>query len=293
VQRLRTSGPLKLIALLGVMVCGVGARALRLSAVAQRDATETYEDIYYLPPPAWLPAFSLGHREALADLIWMRSLIYFGEEFRERGELRHVFEYGEAMLTLDPDFRRVYRWIGMAGIYHPTAATEADTRRSVSFLERGVARFPDDGELAWDLGATEMYEFAPMLHDGPEKDALKLQATEHMMTAARLGAGPAWLVLANATQLKRLGQLEQAARHLEEMYSTVRDPDMRSQIGTQIAAIRGRSEAEALERAMRELDQAHRRDYPYLSLGLYLLVRDTTRPNGSSATAPDSAIPLP
>jgi len=125
-------------------------------AAAERDATESYEDIYYLPPPGWLPVFSLGHRQALADLIWMRALIYFGEEMGERGAMRHVFDYGEAIIRLDPDFRRVYRWIGMAGIYRPNAVSEADTRRAMSFLERGVARFPEDLHVRVMLWRTKM-----------------------------------------------------------------------------------------------------------------------------------------
>lgn len=260
-------------ALIALLLSMAAVRALRREAATHWQAAETYEDIYYLPPPAWLATFSLGYREALADLIWMRSLIYFGEEFRERGAVQHVFDYGEAMVALDPDFRRVYRWVGMAGIYRPTAVGVDDMRRAVDFLERGVRRFPGDGELAWNLGATEMYELAPALPDGPEKDALKLQATHHMMAAARLGAAPEWLVLANATQLTRLGAREQAASHLEEMYGVTRDPDVRAQIATQIASLRGRSRAEAVRRTAQELDEAHRREFPYLPVDLYLLVR--------------------
>lgn len=282
-ERLHSSRLIGLAALACVVLCGLGARELRGLAASQRDATESYEDIYYLPPPAWLGVFSLGHREALADLLWMRSLIYFGEQLRERGAVRHVFQYGEAMLALDPDFRRVYRWVGMAGIYRPSAVSVQDTRHAIRFLERGVARFPEDGDLAWDLGATEMYELAPKLPNGPEKDALKLQAASHMMTASRLGAGPDWLVLANATQLTRLGEMEQAARHLEEMYASIRDPDVRSQVATQIAALRGRSQAQAVARAAHELSEAHQRDYPYLPLDLYVLVRDRTTTQASSA----------
>jgi len=266
-----------LLALALLLLSAAGANALRHRATAHRDASERYEDIYYLPPPAWLGVFSLGHREALADLVWMRALVYFGEELGEQGAVRHVFEYGEAIISLDPEFRRAYRWVGMAGIYRPHQASVEETRQAISFLERGVARFPDDGDLAWDLGATEAYELGPMLPEGPERDAIKRQGTAHMMTASRLGSGPDWLVLANATQLTRLGELEQAARHLEEMYGSVQDPDVRSQIATHIAALRGRSAEEALRRATEELDEAHRRDYPYLSLDLYLLVRDATR----------------
>jgi len=49
---------------------------------------QAYEDIYYLPPPKWLQVMSLGHRRAVADLIWLRALIYFGDEFVNRGAVK-------------------------------------------------------------------------------------------------------------------------------------------------------------------------------------------------------------
>jgi hypothetical protein len=107
-----------------VMTLGVvaGVWSLRGRAMDRYLGTQTYEDIYYLPPPEWLGAMSLGHRHALADLIWLRALIYFGDEFANRGAVKHVFNYGESMLALDPDFRRVYRWVGVAGVYTPTGS---------------------------------------------------------------------------------------------------------------------------------------------------------------------------
>ena len=105
------------VALLVAALGGIGS--LRSRSMAHYLETQSYEDIYYLPPPDWLEVMSLGYRRALADLIWLRALIYFGDEFMHQGEVKHVHNYGESMLNLDPDFRRVYRWVGVAGVYTP------------------------------------------------------------------------------------------------------------------------------------------------------------------------------
>lgn len=250
----------------------LATRELRLRGMAHFLGTQRYEDVYYLPPPAWLEVFSLGHREALAGLVWTRALVYFGEEIRHRGDVRHVFDYAEAIVTLDPDFRAAYRWVGSAAIYRTGTVTEADARRAIGFLERGARRFPTDGELAWDLGATYAYELPPLLSDERARNEAKRIGTEHLEVAARLGAGPPWLVLANATQLRRLGRTEQAIRHLEEMYSTVRDPDTREQIVLQLAALRSEADAEALRRTVEELEARRQRDFPYVGADLFLLL---------------------
>ena len=153
----------------GVRIVGVilllaivsGVWSLRGRAMQHYLAMQTYEDIYYLPPPEWLQVMSLGHRQALADLIWLRALIYFGDEFIHKGAVKHVFNYGESMLALDPDFRRVYRWVGVAGVYTPLGSSTEVMERSIDVLRRGVERFPDDGDLAWDAGATITYELLP------------------------------------------------------------------------------------------------------------------------------------
>lgn len=261
-----------LVAAIVLLACAVGADALRTRASAHGAATERYEDLYYLPPPDWLPTLSLGHDEALADLIWLKALIYFGVELGHGGVVEHAFDYVDAILTLDERFKRVYLWIGMAGLYHPGEVPLEDIERALAYLERGAALFPDDGELAWDLGSTLAYELAPRLTDADARAARQAQATEHMMAAARLGAGPSWLALSNATALARLGRLEQATRHLEEMHASVDDTEMRERIEHRLARLRSRTRAEALRRSMDELEARRVQDFPYLPLDLYLIV---------------------
>lgn len=263
--------------LLGALVAlalVAGTRAVRVRTMDHLVGSRTYEDVYYVPPPAWLPVLSLGFDEALADLIWVRTLLYFGDELQHRGDVEHAFDYADAILALDPDFRRVYRWVGMAAMYRPVEVTEDDIRRGIAYLERGARRFPMDGKLAWDLGASLVYELGSRLPPGDEKDRLKREGLEHMQAAARLGAGPPWLVLANASQLERLGQREQAIRHLVEMYDAVQDDDTRAEIATRLEALRADAAARALRATLRSLEDARQRDFPYAPAGLYLLLGD-------------------
>lgn len=257
----------------------LGASNLRARASSTFVRTQTYEDIYYLPPSGWLRPFSLGYHDALADLIWMRALVYFGDEIVNHGAVQHAFDYTEAMIELSPHMRAAYSWIATSGLYHSGGTiTAADARRVADFLERGVRMFPNDGDLEWQLGATYSYELPPLLASAEERDASKRQGLPHLERAARLGAGPPWLALSNATQLMRLGQQEQALRHLEEIYATVHDEDSRREMAARIAQLRSDVYAEAFERVNREQEEARRRDYPYLTPTMFLFVGEKLHP---------------
>ncbi|MFK7989340.1 MAG: hypothetical protein AB8I08_25200 [Sandaracinaceae bacterium] len=256
---------------LAIGVVAVGTHTLRTSSHEARQAAQRYEAVYYLPPADALRWFSLGYDEALADLIWMRALVYFGQEFEHHGNVEHVFGYAEAMVALDPRFLAVYRWVGVAGLYRPEEVTPRDIRRSIDFMKRGQRLFPEDGELAWDLGAALVYELVPYLDEEAARLA-RAEGSPYLMTAVRLGAAPEWAALSNAANLVRVGQNEQAARHLEEMYASTRDPTVRAQIASRIRELRTQAEADAFMAAMEELETLRRRDFPYLPAGLYLLV---------------------
>jgi tetratricopeptide (TPR) repeat protein len=256
--------------LLLAAICGAGR--LRQQATGHYLSTQRYEDVYYLPPPGWLRLFSLGYREALADLIWMKALIYFGDELYHEGEVKHLYAYTDAMLALDERFPAVYRWVSSCALYRTGKVTADDARRAISYLERGIRLFPDSGELAWDLGATYRFELVPLLKDSRERDEARLRGMEYLQAAVLRGAGPPWLVLTNATQLVKLGHTEQAIRHLEEAYSTAYDPNIRKSIEDRLQQLRSAAYAEALKHAVVSFEQARRRDFPYLSGTLYWLV---------------------
>jgi tetratricopeptide (TPR) repeat protein len=257
-----------------LIVVGYAGRELRLVVFQQHQDSQRYEDIYYLPPADWLPVLSAGFRAAAADLIWCRSLVYFGEQLVHRGAVKYAFDYTDAVLALDPDFRAAYEWIATAALYKPTDVSLADGQRAAAYLKRALVRWPSDGQLHWRYGSVLRFELAPMLPLGAEKDRLIAEATPHLATAASLGAGPPWLALNSSSLLLRLGKTEQAIRHLEEVYGTVQDDMAKKRIEEELAQLRSHAFVEALKTANAEFEQSRRASYPYLTRGLYFLVGD-------------------
>lgn len=259
------------LALFVILSVAIGS-LVRARSMTHAVACETYEDVYYLPPPGWLRVFSLGWDDALADLLWSRALVYFGEEMVQRGRMSHVFDYTEAMLTLDPEFRAVYEWIGTAGLYRAQDIDAADAERAIEYLRRGHAQFPEDGELAWTLGAALVFELPPLLQSQEERNAARAEGAEYLLLASRRGAGPPWLALTSASLLSRVGRAEAGAQHLEEMYAMTQDEGDRARIAAGIAELRSSAYSDAFVEANREEAARHARELPYGSAALYFVV---------------------
>lgn len=256
----------------GIVALAIAGDRVRERAQDDFLKAQTYEDVYYLPPPDALILGSLGHRAALADLIWMKALVYFGEELYHGGSVANLWRYADAILALDDHFVRVYRWVASAAIYRTGDVTVADVRKAIDYLERGARFFPDDPELAWDLGATYAYELAPMLPAGPAREEARQKSLDHLEMAALRGAGPAWLGLRTARQLGSLGKKEQAVQHLQDLYATATDPAIKAQLEAQLASLQTETYVEAMRAASDELEARRKRDFPYLGTSLYLVV---------------------
>lgn len=247
---------------LGLLIAAI---ALRSGPADRRVSVESYEHVYMLPPPVWLGPMSLGYRAALADLIWARALVYFGEELQHRSAANHVFSYGEAIVALDPDFRAAYSWAGSIGIYRPTDVPTEDFHRAVDFLERLVSRFPSDGHAHWDLGATLAFELAPRLSNGPIKNDILARGASEMIQAQHLGAAPDWAVLSSTSMLQRIGRTEEAARGLEAMYGVISDESVRAEIAERIASLRTDAYRDAFASEVEHNEGLRREHVPYVS----------------------------
>jgi hypothetical protein len=199
-------------------------------------------------------------------------MVYFGEELGQRGAVKFVFDYTDAVIALDPDFRQAYRWAAVAAVSRPVEFTLAEGLRGAEYLKRAIARWPSDGELHWDYGALLRFTLAPVTPAGAEKDRLLDLAAPHLATAASLGAGPPWLALRSSALLERLGHTEEAIRHLEGVYGTVQDDRTKRAIESRLAALRSEAFVEAFKTANVQFERSRSESFPYLSPGLFMLV---------------------
>jgi len=130
------------LALCGVIVNRSDA-ALHRAQVAALDSPE----FIYLPSSAFLRDVSLGYEHLLADVLWFRTISYFGQHYR--GD--HVYKWLAYMCNLvtdlDPRAQHVYLF---GGVILPWEADRVDD--GIALLEKGTRNLPDSWRLHYILG---------------------------------------------------------------------------------------------------------------------------------------------
>lgn len=247
----------------------------RLEGQTQYHATRRIEDIAYTPAPAALPLLSLGWRHALADVYWVSSLVYFGEQIAQRGQLKYLTAKTDAILALDPSFRDAYRWIAVVAVYNNGEITRSDIETSNRYLERGIRQFPRDGELRFLLGFNYAVEMTPFVSDGEERLAFKRKAAELFLSASKLPGAPRGTALMAAEMSERGGGKRLAIEHLRRLIPLASDDDVRDQLVRRLAALTSEEEAEEADSDRVRLRDAWQRDYPYLPVGMFGLVGES------------------
>tara|TARA_B100001750_G_scaffold194241_1_gene165560 strand:- start:605 stop:1495 length:891 start_codon:yes stop_codon:yes gene_type:complete len=270
--------------LLLVVAAGT-SHGLRAEAADHLRATRRYEALYEVPDPAVLPALSLGYERALADVLWMTALVYIGDEFANEGSVDHAFRYTDAILALDPDFRAVYLWVGVVGLYRPQAIERSDVDRVIAYQRGALERFPDDGELRWDLASNLQYELVPFLRREGRTEELgeaEAEAADLFLEAAARGAAPAWMVVTSANKLDEFGQREHAIEQLQRLFLLVDDAPTRQNIANQLQQLRGAQLSATITADLERFEREHEA-YPWVPPGLFALIRPLDTASASDA----------
>jgi len=188
----------------------------------------------YLPQAKHLAPMSLGWRNVLADVLWFRTISYFGQHFRSDRTYPWLASMCDLVTDLDPRAEHVYRF---AGAILPWEAGQADA--GIRMLEKGVREFPDSWTLRYQLGFSEFF-----FKDNASK------AVEHLTAAIELpGVHPAIARLAAILAREQFGPATTLA-FLEEMQDTVDSSDVRAAIRDQISEARYLSDLENLQAAV-------------------------------------------
>lgn len=258
------------IALMAAIALGGGARALAGHANALRARWPATLDPPWAPSPEAAPFASLGYREAMADWMWIRTLVYVGGDDDQAHATRQLVE---SIVALDPHFRRIYAWGGLAMSAVGTGATEADYLAAIRVLERGADLFPDDWRIP--LYAGEIY-VTDLHSDDPEKTrAWQAAGARWLERAVRVPGAPKTTATLAAHLRSKLGQREQAIRDLRELVLYTNDRAERDRLVKKIAALAGEQSDEIdheLDVAAKRFQAAWDHDRPELPPSTYILV---------------------
>ncbi len=193
----------------------LAATSLLLAAIA----LQTVRDRAWRPyqpetPRLWLAANPLTKRVAfgfdnlLADVYWMRAVVYYGSERRSSESKKTyslLYPYLDLVTTLDPDFRVAYRF-GAIFLAEASPGGAGRPDLAMALLQRGLQHEPNGWEYMYDIG---------FLHFWTRQDYHA--AAEWFDRAAALPGAPAWLRPLAAVTLTQGGDRDTARRMWQQL----------------------------------------------------------------------------
>jgi hypothetical protein len=259
--------PLVLAALVGL----TGLVHRRIDA--RRAALPAEVDLVVLPTPRVLERMSLGYREALADLLWVRAVVLAGERLGHADAVlveRHV----EAIATLAPRFHRPYLWGGITVVYGGEGRIDRElVERAARIYRAGLRRFPESHELLYALGMLLVHQVGSTPgYSEAEKQALAAEGVDLVRKAAAHGADPLVRRYA-ATIISEHATAELAIQFLESQLGQAEDEDHRRLLRRKLGALGGREAVDRIDRIREAFVAEQRRTSPYLPDALYAVIR--------------------
>ncbi|MBI3388572.1 MAG: hypothetical protein HY027_12610 [Deltaproteobacteria bacterium] len=226
--------PFRFVAL-ALGVSGLIAATHYAGTVLDTSLSDTPSTEYvYLPDRHFLRIASLGHSAAVADILWFRTISYFGGHYRTDRSYPWLTKMCDLVTDLDPQAFAVYRF---AGIILPWEANRPDD--GIALLEKGLLQFPDSWDLHWLLGFN--YYFF--------KDDLQ-KASSHLTRASQLpGAHPVVARLA-AIIYAQTESPTAAASLLHQLAETLPDEATRRIVSQRIGELQLANDIDALTNAL-------------------------------------------
>jgi hypothetical protein len=256
-----------------IIACAIAAASFGLARVARTKATATATQVSYeapyAPSPGAGPFLSLGFREAMADILFVRLRVYFGGS---TDSARGVAELAEAIAATDPQFHRIYEY-GAHAMLLGRNANQSVLMRAIELLEAGMRQFPDDWRLP--LLAGQIYTQDLVTDDPAKRRDWDERGTLLVESASRKPGAPPnageWV----AVMRTKLGERERAVSGLRELILMTDDPKARKNLIDRLAKL---EEADAdvvaaeLFTARRQFETRWRAERPGLPPTFFVLL---------------------
>ena len=214
----------KLLLLVAALAAAGTAHLTQRSADELRHRNDLDSALLFLPSPASFELATMGFHEPVADLLWVRSVLIFGERHgRDADPAWGHWLAGmiEAIARLDPSWMTPYQYGGTM------LRSLGDIDGSDRIFELGMEAMPDVAFFPFALGMNQY------LHrDDPQA------AVKWINIAAEKPDAPRWYRVAAAGLLAKSDMIPVAVRFLEEQRAATTDPALLEMIDGRLVRLR-------------------------------------------------------
>lgn len=207
----RPSSRLLMLAAVLLLVSSIGVQLVRDRG---RQPSEPPSGLLWVQSGPLASRLSLGFRNLVSDLYWMRAVVYYGGERRSvQGAQTYDQLYPLLDLTtsLDPRFRVAYRF-GAIFLTEAYPAGPGRPDQAIALLERGLVNDPERWEYAHDIAFVHYW----WLQDYEA-------AAKWFERAAAMPGAPAWLKPLAAVTLAQGGNRDTSRQMWRRMAESGED----------------------------------------------------------------------
>jgi tetratricopeptide (TPR) repeat protein len=190
------------------------------------------EKLIYIPSAKFVKTASLGFHAILADLMWARTTVYFGEHSRTDKDYKWLYHLLDVVTTLDPENLLAYRFGG-----NLLALEKRDIEASIAILKKGIKNNPDEDWMLYFLLGFDYFFF---LND-------YVSAAEYLEKATKIPGHPAYLPKLVARMYAKSNKIDTAIQFLEGMYNQYKEPDVKASIAERLKILVAKKQAYSLK----------------------------------------------
>jgi tetratricopeptide (TPR) repeat protein len=224
------------------------AASVGLQVVRDRgwQAYEPPAALLWMRSPALMRKLALGFDPLLADLYWMRAVVYFGGERRKSTDSTYELLYPLLELTtrLDPRFKVAYRF-GAIFLSEGYPGGPGLPEKAIELLQRGLEVDPARWEYAHDIGFVHYWALSDYR-----------TAADWFLKASRIPDAPNWLAPLAATTLAGGGDRASSRRLWTELRDTADQDWIKRNADHRLAQL---DAMDQMDRLNAQLEEAARR----------------------------------
>ena len=180
------------------------------------------ELMLYLPSGELLRPAALGFDTVLADVLWLRTVSYFGLHYLTDKRYDWLYHMLDVTTTLDPKFLKAYTTGALI-----LSIELGEVEKSNRLLIKGMKHLPGQWQIPFYLGFNHFFYMNE-----------PLVAARYLQQAAKLPGHPRFLPHLAATLLVEGGEPEAASQFLLRLYEQTKDERLREELRKRIEELK-------------------------------------------------------